>query len=214
MFRYSQRKFCQSLLRMGTLRVGTLHDFRRSEHKQGIADPKEGRKEVFHEVGYAKITDLSHPDVRAATEFGVFDFGEGPLNVTLSDVTFARTFDHPDCFILCSSSSLSTAMFQEFEGSDACIRIADLEGFYGAITETLNSITPVVFHGVHKVRYQTRKERWNGESWGSHPALIKEFEFANQHEIRAIWQPKFNQSIEPLIITNPAIGAACREEIF
>ena len=214
MFRYSQWKFCQSLLKMGTLRVGTLHDFRWVEHKQGIADPKEGRKEVFHEVGHAKITDLSHPDARAATEFGVFNFGEGPIDVTLSDVTFARTFDHPDCFILCSSSSLSTSMFREFEGSDACIRIVDLERFYGAVTEALNSVTPVVFRGVYKVSYQTRKERWNGKNWGGHPALIKEFEFANQHEIRAIWQPKFNQSIEPLIITNPTIGAACREEFF
>lgn len=50
MYRYSLQKFNSSLLNMGEIRIGTLHDFRRTEHTQGIADPKEGKKKISHNI--------------------------------------------------------------------------------------------------------------------------------------------------------------------
>jgi len=50
MYRYSNSKFSNILTVLGGIRVGTLHDFRNSEHKKGIADPLEGKKTVVHRI--------------------------------------------------------------------------------------------------------------------------------------------------------------------
>ncbi len=47
MYRYTNSCYNKLLLNMGCIRVGTLHDFRKSEHKKGIADPQEGKKKYF-----------------------------------------------------------------------------------------------------------------------------------------------------------------------
>jgi len=99
---------------------------------------------------------------------------------------------------------------REFEGADSCYEISDPNKFYRVLTETLNSIVPVVFRGFHEVIYQARKEQWNGRDWGHHPALIKETKFSNQSEIRAIWQPRSGQPIQPIIIANYRLIEACR----
>jgi hypothetical protein len=95
----------------------------------------------------------------------------------------------------------------QFEGSDSCVKITNGSSFFQLISETLNSITPVVFHGVHEVIYQDREEQWDGSSWGRHPSMIKEKEFIPQGELRAIWQPKSSVDIKPIIIGNYRIGA-------
>lgn len=42
MYRYSRKCYNDLLLNLGGIRVGTLHDFRRSELGAGISDPEEG----------------------------------------------------------------------------------------------------------------------------------------------------------------------------
>lgn len=209
MFRYSAKKYTDSLFKMGMIRVGTLYDFRKSEHKQGIADPQEGKKEIFHPVDKIHVADSNSPEARIVGQFG-FKIGKGATNVTFQNLTFARNFDVPDCFILCSSCEYSKKTMDEFEGADSCYKISNPHMFYSLITKTLNTITPVIFQGVHKVIYQDRKEKWNGRDWGHHPALIKEKEFSKQEEFRAIWQPLNGQPIHPVIIANYNLMKACQ----
>ena len=211
MYRYLANKYTKSLLALGAIRVGTLHDFRRSEHKRGVADPQEGKKEVFHPIEELHITDPNSPEVRAIEQFGIFNFGNEPTNMKIQGLTIARSFDEPDCFILCPSKVLSKNTMLEFEDADSCYEISNPNEFYRVLTETLNSFVPVVFLGVYEVIYQDKKEQWNGKDWGHHPALIKEPEFKNQSEIRAIWQPRFGHDIKPLIIANYRLIASCKE---
>jgi hypothetical protein len=81
--------------------------------------------------------------------------------------------------------------------------------FYQILTETLNSITPVVFHGWHEVRYSNKQEVWNGKDWGSHPALLKDSEYKAQGELRAIWEPRIKQPIVPVNVCNYRLGQLC-----
>lgn len=99
----------------------------------------------------------------------------------------------------------------EFDGADSCVEITNLQFFYEQLTLALNIHVPIVFRGLFKVSYQLREEHWNGQNWGAHPALIKEPVFRNQHEIRAVWTPRFKEHIEPLVVGNYRLTQACQE---
>lgn len=210
MYRYSNIKFNSLMTTFGVVRVGTLHDFRNSEHKQGIADPQEGKKSVIHYIDKETISigDKFSKSARAAEEFNIIS---GSGNVNFENVTFSKTINSPDFFILCSAHECSENVMKEFEGANSCIEINNPNGFYSELTVLLNSITPVTFLGVHKVSYQVREEDWDGQSWGTHPALIKDLEFKKQTELRAIWAPRYSQAIEPQIIGSIKLAETCRK---
>ena len=211
MHRYSAETFNQSLLKLGGIRIGTLHDFRKSEHKKGIADPQEGKKDISHHIESALVNSVDDMHGKAAKEFKIFDAKNSSASMYINNVTFLKRFNEPDCFILCLSSKLSIEVMAEFEGANSCVKILNPNLFLSVLTGTLNSITPVIFRGAHKVIYQDKKEDWNGHDWGKNPALIKEEEFKKQHEIRMIWQPRFNQTITPVILFNYRLGTVCRK---
>ena len=213
-YRYSATKFRDQLLTMGVLRIGTLHDFRRAEHKRGIADPEEGKKRVYHHITKLLISNSNDEanqksvDFRSLSAFNAVKLS-GCSNITFENVTLNQHFESPDFFILCSSSNCSEKTMNEFEGADSCLRINNIEDFYWSLTNTLNLFTPVVFEGIHQVKYQSKAETWNGVDWGTHPALIKPLTYQRQHEIRAIWRPRYGQPIEPLITGNSNLGSFC-----
>lgn len=198
---------------MGCIRVGTLHDFRRVEHKNGIADSMEGQKDVTHWIPHLQVTDPSDPellkskDFRSLSEFGAVNV-RGKMS--FSNVSLTKRIDFPDCFILCSSEDCSKETMKEFEGADSCVEIVVVPEFYDLLTATINDLIPVIFRGIHKVIYQDRQEPWNGRDWGRHPALIKDTKYKRQRELRAIWQPRINQPIKPVIVTNNRMGRLCR----
>ena len=214
MFRYSANQFNTLLLQLGCVRIGTLHDFRKSEHKRGIADPQEGKKRVTHHIKNLQISDASDPsirkskDARSLDEFRVMKLSN-QKNITFNDVLVSREFDHPDCFVFCTSKFRSKKTMREFEGADTCVQITNINAFYNLLTKTINTITPVAFRGVHEVIYTEREEFWNGKDWGRHPALTKETEFEKQGEIRAIWEPLSNKKIEPIILGNYRLCSTC-----
>ncbi|HCE1608295.1 hypothetical protein L1D18_15015 [Vibrio parahaemolyticus] len=209
MYRYSNSEYSNLLTVFGGIRVGTLHDFRRSEHKRGIADPQEGKKSVEHHIisDTIQLGDKNNINARAVSAFNAIG---GSGQVTLKNVGFSRSFDSPDFFILCSAYEKSKTVMHQFDGADSCVQIYNPMKFYRELTYLLNSITPVYFHGVHRVTYKGRKEKWDGHSWGIDPALIKENEFDQQKEVRAIWVPKFGQEISPQILGSVKLASACK----
>lgn len=208
-FRYSGQKYNDALLALGNVRIGTLHDFRRTEHKQGIADVNEGKKRVSHHIPYATDKDVGSIHLDALKKFRAIDLG-GATNVILENISVSQEFDHPDCFVHCTSVKYSSDVLRQFDGADSCVEISDLAGFYKRLTETLNSIVPVQFLTLSQVQYMKRHEDWNGRNWGVHPALIKEPEFIRQVELRAIWIPKFSGVISPIVINDTGLLRFCR----
>jgi hypothetical protein len=200
---------------MGCLRIGTLYDYRKTEHKRGIADPSEGKKRVSHHVHTLHIADSNDPSVRQTKDFRALEaFGavriENSRDIRFENISVSQQFDAPDYFIYCLSSTNSTHMYREFEGSNSCVEITDPEAFFTHVSVSLNALTPVTFRGLHRVTYSSREEQWNGVDWGTNPALLKEPDFRDQAELRAIWTPNFEHTIEPTIIGNSQITAACK----
>jgi hypothetical protein len=214
MFRYSARRYICSLLSMGIIRVGTLYDFRRLEHKKGIADPQEGKKVVSHWIDQLQIADTEDPNIKSNIDFRALELFRAvkinnSKNITIRNVTLSQSFDVPDCFILCTSKICSKETMFQFEGADSCVEIVEIESFYRVLTNTLNSIIPVIPRGIHEVIYQNREEQWNGQDWGRHPALIKGTKFKEQGELRAIWQPRLNKPISPINVCNYRMFSFC-----
>jgi hypothetical protein len=207
-FRYSGREYNDALLSLGSVRIGTLYDFRRSEHKRGISDGNEGRKTVSH---YAKKASTAEGDTihtRALKEFNAVSYDENVI-VKMEDVNFHREFDHPDMYVHCSSFEYAPKVMEQFEGADSCVEITDLRAFYKRLTETLRLFTQVDFMGVTKVTYMDRNEPWNGTDWAVSPALIKEYEFRQQFELRAVWWSKTTRPIQPICMHDIELVKFC-----
>lgn len=214
MYRYSSQRYNRLLLYMGMIRIGTLLDFRRMEHKKGILDPQEGVKDLTHHIDHLHIANPNDPNMKNNMDLKALKSFPG-LNVTaenftIANITFQQHFDAPDCFILCTSKICSKETLSQFEGANSCVEIVEIDSFYRILTDALNNITPVEFIGIHEIVYQDRIEQWNGHDWGCHPALIKETKYKKQHELRAIWQPLNKKPIAPLITADHRLGKFCR----
>ncbi|CAI8763129.1 Polygalacturonase [Pseudomonas brassicacearum] len=208
-FRYSSKKYNDSLLALGNVRIGTLHDFRRTEHKLGIADVNEGKKKVWHHIPYADTQAGDGIHVSALKEFGIIDLRLGS-NVIFDNCVAVQDFNHPDCFVHCTSFDYSCGAMRQFEDADSCVEIPDAVAFYKRLTLTLHNIIPVRLLTLTRVKYMERHEDWNGKNWGIHPALIKEPNFAPQVEVRAIWIPLFSGAISPVIMNDIGLIPLCK----
>ena len=197
---------------MGCLRVGTLHDFRRQEHRDGISDPQEGKKTVAWPIEKVLATGINDPNSHKLSQFGIMT---GPTEVQFENITIARSFDFPDCFLYCMSHECSRVVMRQFAGADSCVEIINPNGFFQALTEVLNEHIPVTFQGIHECQYQERTEEWNHFDWGTHPAIIKEPipRFIAQKEIRALWFPRYIQNIEPMNIGFYQLARFCNHVI-
>ncbi|WP_028863514.1 hypothetical protein [Psychromonas aquimarina] len=209
MYKYSEEIHSKSLLNMGCIRIGTLQNYRDSEHKRGIADPKEGKKLVYHHIDDALI-NLNDPNDRnnqIAKSFGAMG---GKAKVHCKGVLFGKDIESPDCYILCMSNKLSQSVMSELDEADTCVEIVNHTLFFDQLTLAISDITPVNFIGVYEVTYQNKQEVWNGNNWGRNAALIKDLEFKEQYEIRAIWVPQNNIQIKPIILGSAELGLACK----
>lgn len=187
LYRYARRRYNDALVSRGEIRIGTLHDFRRSEHGRGIADGSEGRKTVTNHVRDYVIADSRQDErVQELRMFGVNVAGE---NITIRNSNFSNSISAPNAFILCASSRNDAATRAQFEGAETCVEISDPEEFARTLTPCLSASRPVHFLGWHPVRYQPRAETFNGRNLGLAPELIKDPAYSRQYEWRAIWRP-------------------------
>ena len=214
MIKYAPAKYSYLLTRMGCLRVGTLHDFRIAEHKIGIHDPQEGKKQVFHRTPILRIENTNSPstqqskDFQALSAFGAIHL-ENCANVYIGPQDLRQDFDTSDCFIFCLSGRNSPDLYKEFGGSDTRVRISDIKQFLELITQSLSAIVAVRFKGFQPVTNTSREQQWNGRNWGEHPAMIKEPKFTKQHEYRAIWEPIHAVPIFPVVLGNSKLPLCC-----
>ncbi len=219
-YKYSQKRYNHLLRVLGCIRVGTLHDFRKSEHPLGIFDSNEGKKQVSHHVENLFIENSNDPknlnnlDYKSLSEFNAIKI-ENSRDITIENVTLTKRFNHTNLFILCTSKIKSLETMKQFDGADSCLEIVNPLLFYQELTRAINYIIPSRFLGSYEVTYQDRHEPWNGMDWGKHPALIKEPKYQKQFEIRALWQPlNQNAQIEPIIIGNFKLGQYVKDIVI
>ncbi len=179
MYRYSEKIYNDSLLNMGIIRIGTLHDFRNKEkHKIGVADEMEGAKTIRSSFVESKTFNTSDKNSDDMLRYFGIKSAAGTRH-TFTNSKLERNHHHPNCFILCASSICSLETMREFKGNDSCVEIFDKYGFYKTLTETLYKITPVKFYGIHEIKYQSRIEPYSSQlhlsyQYDTSLALIKD----------------------------------------
>lgn len=209
-YKYGERVWSDLLMSDGSVRIGTLHDYRESEHKRGISDPTEGKKSIHHAVEYYNSSypvGINHAAVENISPFRSNGFDD----CIISGINFVREFSADDCFIHCASYVLSTEVMAQFDRADSCVEIIRPSAFYKRLTEIINRNTSVHFYGLRRVIYANRNEAFNGRDFGVRPDLIKDPEFSPQYEVRAIWIPKVKKRIKPFSIQDKSLRKFCRE---
>jgi hypothetical protein len=208
-----------ALLQTGSVRIGTLHDYRKAEHKPGIADAQEGLKWVHHRIDQWNFADEvpGTPSLHAKTSsaLGVnIDYSDLPPGQkpsgSIRNVRLMQFINDPNCFVHCTSYELSKEVMAEFKDADSCVEIYNQGGFYKTLTAAINKHTPVKWGGTHIVHYQNRFEAYNGEDLGLPASVVKGVEFSGQYEVRAIWHPLEHGPIDWMPIDVPELTRFCR----
>ena len=190
---------------MGVVRVGTLYDFRKEEHKRGISDPTEGKNQVYAPLkGTFRGEDLLPP------VFDAFNIKILPnAKVTFKSSVAERRFDSDDAYVYCFSSVLSQPTMREMGDADSCFAIRDVSNFIQVLDRTLTSVTGARLVTVDSVTYQERRQEWNGKDWGPYGPLVKEPGFREQHEVRAVWASTMPGPISPLVVGSSELMRQC-----
>ncbi|WP_151946922.1 hypothetical protein [Aliarcobacter butzleri] len=218
MYKYSNKKYNELLFKMGIIRIGTLYDFRSSEHKEGISDPSEGIKTIIHNKNLKidSMMNLSKEQesiLKGYEELGAFKIGKNCKNITIINNQVKKQINSDDLFIYCTASKFN--IITEFEKYDSCYKITHPNEFYNEVTIALNKIKPVRFLGFYEVTYKNRTEEWIENGNKLHPALIKGLEYSNQAEIRAIWEPlDKSKGIEPIKLASYKLGKYMQPQLL
>ncbi len=210
LYKYLPKRFSNALLKRGSIRIGTLFDFRNSEHKKGISDATEGTKLINLDIGEIENYDYltKTPDALK----GLIEISGECRNISLGNIHMTRKQSSQDLFILCLSSEASKLVMNSLGGTDECLELVYQEEFFQTLNRII-SLNGASFEGLYECTYQDRTLNLTSgkASTGQHSSLIKETEFSEQKEVRAIWKPNSDREIHPLTINNSNLGCFFRK---
>ena len=206
------------LLNLGKFRIGTLSDYRRSEHAPGISDPSEGIKKITHQVGIITInskewTIEEKRQAKILSDFGLTVVPGSGAHFAMYGGNLRRRFEE-DAFAFCFSiekkPSLNT--MRQFEGADCCLEIVQPEQFFQLLLPTIAQLTGAYrVISPQAVEYRERTDKYREKNLGLHPGLIKEPQFRQQNEGRILWQlPQGSRTYVHFISGHCQLGAFCK----
>lgn len=222
-YRFSKKQFNFSLCTLGIIRVGTLYDFRKSEHEKGIADINEGKKTLVKKANRKELLNfetsivkgIDGEDMMIRMHKGTDGLGYGVIGPIDSDAKNFSNYEYrsnlnsPDCFVLCFTSSNTSETRDQFDGVDSCIIINNFMKFIELVALSINKTILLKNLEIYPVTYKSREEKWDTKNLGTNPVFIKEHEFSKQFEIRVAFHPKYKVPLQPLFIANYELGKYC-----
>lgn len=204
LYKFMKREYALSLVHSGTVRIGTLYDFRNIEdHASGIGDKGEGTRETRGAIHFADSDQPNFPDF--LRRFAKVDTGG---RFTAHDSLFVERQESPDFYVFCCSEEYNPDIWLE-RGYDGCVEIKQPDIFFRALTKSLYAkgrIKPGCY--VERCVYIDRSQDYRWEH-PAHPAVMKPPSFAHEKEMRAIWTPRDNQ-ISPFILYCRTARKFCR----
>ena len=214
LFKFLTKKNTQKLLDRGSVRIGTLYDYRKEEKYKGkILDKDEGRKKIILRPpnGIYKADELCQLGLPISGQ-GIMDMGNS---------VFVMQQESPDCYLYPTSSAFFTdSLFQSVEEDEknSCILIKDPELFFEKISKA-KEMKDSEYRGFHPCKYIGRE--FEIQNMGKrdpvvdfHPALLKPSGYKDHREVRAIWEPKNTMPIEPKTFEIPQLSDLCIEISF
>lgn len=206
LYKYCSRQWLEAFFRDGSLRIGTLYDWRNTEkYGECVGDEREG---LFEIVGNLIFFDPTHKDE--------FDIKSKVSELYVGVDGPVRTFRHEriqskDCYAFCTADRYSLDdhhTWKELDGNDACYCIVSPDSFFAAISKTFSQGRFAMWNSVYYYDLTAANVEIRGRF---HPALLKRTAFRSQNEVRGIWTPKSRvPGVFPVNIKAPDAVRFCR----
>lgn len=204
LYKYMREQHLVEFLRRGSLKIGTLHEYRRMElYGPAIGDDSEGIQYTEFNMPGGGIVE--NDNSREAKFFRkMFTLGPSQQISFAPGAVLNMVTNSPDMFIYCASHAHDPAVMQQFGGE--CLEIVNPEGFFKAISHAIRHKAQFVANG--PIKYVSRTTLYT-HPHSHHPAFMKEVAYAYQNESRVIWAPK-RTTVQPIFLTVPAAVKHCR----
>jgi hypothetical protein len=194
LFKFMERRWADELIAKGSVRIGTLADFRRAEaHDDGIVDAGEGTNLLQSGPRWTSAAEnTSLP--------GISIEGEARGNFTLRNVTFATTMN---ALILCTAGHPGARGFPS--SYDTVVEIVRPRDFIDCVTGDLRRRFPDLRPlGFAKCVYVGRDTVLDpGVYRGDDSWIRKPRQFEPQAEYRAAWSTR--ETVDPINLVVPGI---------
>lgn len=199
-YKYCKREHMQGMLDRGSVRLGSLSEYRKAEGPM-VGDRKDGTKKV--QGAFAEVRDIAqYPRLR---EMGLH------FNGPVSNVVVANTeLWTPDQFVFSMSARYSRSAHRRWrdkEGYDACYRIDNpfrfLEAIHAIIGDEFRrgDYGPVAYMDIEDLTVAAP---------GEDPAFVKQMIFSDQNEVRATYWPRDRrETVVARVIAASEAGRYC-----
>lgn len=211
LYKYIKREHALSFFETGIIRIGTLYDYRNEElYSSEIGDNAEGTKSIIS-VDSAK----SYSEIVSNPVLNSIIRAEPGAQINISNVQFKNEERSPNYYIFSMSESLDPKIAQGCD-YDACIVIKDPQLFLATLSERILLVSKIKKDFIlDRCQYTSRTQLFSRQhmifpnmAYKSHPALIKDFRYSYQKEIRALWEP-IGIDIQPRILQCPQAIQYC-----
>ncbi len=197
LYKFLPREYVRAFKKSGSLRIGTLHDFRRTEHGSEIGDTEEG--EITLTTGdETAVYDSKHlaPEQEWQRPHMEERFGGQGIKLVASGGIHHRV-SASNSYLFCTGLEYDWKTIDE-PSYNACFRIDDPESFCQVLCAEIPDIESGYYYG--KVEYH-QKTTLGHNYPGFHPALVKDPSYSHQKEFRFMFKPiNASMTLEPLII--------------
>ena len=205
LYKFMERQYAGSLLASGSIRIGTIFDFRDSRYEDGIRDEDEGKRHLYTYVAEKKVTSDSDPWLEKHRFIGVGNMA----SVTLVNCAFSTAVECPDHHVLCLSLSPTANVDVNSLSYEACLEICYPRSFFRAISREMKLQFGATYVGRFDVRYGNRVSTQAVDD-GQFAGLLKDPKYSYQREHRALWRAREGTAIKPEILQVANLGRYCR----
>ncbi len=201
LYRFMNRTDARSLVRQGQIRIGTLHDFRRTEeYGDERGDAGEGTATIYTSEDF-ELGDNSPEDRFVRGTF----FTDRSKRAVIQNIRFQVPVD-ANVYVCCFCDKLDPNVMDDF--GPVAIKVIQPAKFVEEIARALwqkKLLGPQM--ALAPCKYGSRERDVRTKLL--HPAFLKPSRYAYQREVRAIFTP-MSQELEPVIIESNALRRLCR----
>ena len=212
-FKCLPKKHLEAFLLRGSLKIGTLYEYRKIEKYGGaVGDKNEGlhKTELFLPGGGQIDLASTTPEAEFFRKHVLRpDQTDSKVKIVLEDgASLMAHSNSQDLYIYCMTSTFDEAAMKIF-GCDTCLEIIRPDEFFAAISRRMRHKGK--FEGVVPIQYMDKTTHYL-KPHRLHPALMKDTEYAYQSEWRAIWAPT-RPPRKPLLMEVPRAIRHCRQYV-
>ena len=202
LMKYLPPKWAMAMVERGSIRLGTLHDYRRQEELgDARGDSTEGTA-VFHErVEQAMYSPTNPPSAFVGAMLQGAHLQASALDIRNSD--FSMPASAPNVLIYCVSKGKSERVAREF--GPACVEISDLHEFAKRVAKVVEQHLPGSWLRVADCIYTDERRVAPDAELDMNVVFLKPTRQAYQQEVRFAWYPRAGVEVHALTLEIPEV---------